>query len=80
MDDSYILITNHSILVTQSKEMESDPIYQSIASHDASFCALIKMIPKDVYYHTATADGMTEDDDVSNRYNRKIYVCHEANV
>lgn len=50
--------------------MESDPIFQSVAARDAAFCHLIKMIPRDVYYHTTTAEGLAGDDDdeASNRY------------
>ena len=43
--------------------MESDPIFQSVAARDAAFCRLIKMIPRDVYYHTTTAEGLAGDED-----------------
>lgn len=49
-----------------------DPIYLSICNRDKAFCDLIKLIPKDVYYHTTTADGLAagveDEDEISNRF------------
>jgi hypothetical protein len=57
---------------TPQGQQQGDRIYMSIAARDQAFCELIKLIPRDVYFHTTTADGIADqadedEEEVSNR-------------
>lgn len=60
--------------------MDIDPIYQSVAARDAAFCRLIQLIPKEVYYHTNTAEGMAPYDDEEETVSRSCRIINYLTI